>query len=149
MAESLNRKKGRNTSQYQVLQSHYFNLVLNFESVLPQFTAKCFEKQLISTNDKEESNNKRQPLFDRSKALLDGILKKIEIDSEWYVVLLNILQDFPELEHIRCELNESFLLSTAISIPDTYEAVLITEEGNYFSTYLGSIAIINKGVVKI
>ncbi len=93
MAESLNRKKGRNTPQYQVIRSHYFNLVLNFESVLPQFTAKCFEKQLISTNDKDASNNTRQPSFDRSRALLDSILKKIEIDSEWYVVLLNILQD--------------------------------------------------------
>ncbi len=112
MAENLNRKKGSNTPQYQVMRSHYFNLVLNFESVLPQFTAKCFEKKLISTNDKDASNNTSQPLFDRSRALLDRILTKIQINSEWYVVLLNILQDFPELERIRCELNESFLLST-------------------------------------
>ncbi len=86
--------------------------MLNFESVLPQFTAKCFEKKLISTNDKDTSNNTRQPSFDRSRALLDRILTKIEIDSEWYVVLLNILQDFPELERIRCELNDALLLST-------------------------------------
>ncbi len=112
MTESLNRKKGSNTPQYQVIRNNYFNLVLNFESVLPQFTAKCFEKKLISTNDKDASNNESQPLFDRSRALLDRILTKIQIDSESCVVLLDILRDFPELEHISDDLNESFLLST-------------------------------------
>ncbi len=109
----MDKKRGCSTPEYRAVRGHYLQLALNFEPILPRLTAKCFERDLISVNERDAINNKRQPLFDRSTLLLDSLLKKIELDHKRYNVLFSIiLRDFPELEDVRCEVNEALILSS-------------------------------------
>ncbi len=102
---SANKLIGRNTLQYKAIRSNYYHIILNFEQVLTKLTALCFEKELISTNERDDP---RQPLYDRSEALLMRILRKVELHQKWYDVFLTVLEEFPELSDIKLSIESSY-----------------------------------------
>ncbi len=118
MATSVEKKRGSSTTEYKAVRSNYLNLALSFEQVLPRLTSKCFERDLISVNEREYINNEKQ-LSKGSTLLLDCILHKIELDQEWYEKFSLILDGFSELKDIRCEVNETLKLSRRHNISES------------------------------
>ncbi len=102
---SANKLSGCNTLQYKAIRKNYYHIVLSFEQVLTKLTALCFEKELVSTNERDDP---RQPLYDRSEALLTRILRKVELHQKWYYVFLTVLGEFPELSDIKLSIESSY-----------------------------------------
>ncbi len=102
---SANKLSGINTLQYKAIRKNYYHIVLSFEQVLTKLTALCFEKELISTNERDDP---RQPLYDRSEALLMRILRKVELHQKWYYVFLTVLDEYPELSDIKLSIESSY-----------------------------------------
>ncbi len=102
---SANKLSGRNTLQYNAIRKNYYHIVLSFAQVLTKLKALCFEKELISTN---EWDDPRQPLYDRSEALLMMILRKVELHQKWYDVFLTVLDEFPELRAMKLTIESSY-----------------------------------------
>ncbi len=64
-------EKGERTPQYRAIKKNYASLGLSLEQVLRGVTAKCFEKDLISTTERDKANNERESKADRSGGLVD------------------------------------------------------------------------------
>ncbi len=91
-------ENGEKTPQYRAIKSNYTGLGSSLEPVLRRVTAKCFEKYLIGTPERDRANSKREPEVDRAGDLVDIILKKIKSNIKWYEVFMKILEEFTELE---------------------------------------------------
>ncbi len=113
--KSTNKQSGRSTLQYKAIRKNYYHIVLNLEQVLTKITTLCFEKEIISTTERDDP---RQPLYDQSAALLRKILSKVELDQKWYDVFLTVLDEFPELSDIK----------------DSIESSYASEEGSQFAS---------------
>ncbi len=92
-------EKGEKTPQYKAIKSNYAGLGLSLEPVLLEITGNCFEKNLISTTERDRANDQR-PEAVRSKGLVDTILKKIKSNIKWYEIFMKILEEFTELDDI-------------------------------------------------
>ncbi len=93
-------ERGTKTPQYKAIKSNYTDLGSSLEPVLRRVTAKCFEKNLISTTEKDKANNKGEPKAERSEDLVDTILKKIESNIKSYDIFMKILKELTELDDI-------------------------------------------------
>ncbi len=108
-------EKGEKTPQYKAIKSNYTGLISSLEPVLRRVTAKCFEKDLISTTERDRANDQRDPEAVRSGGLVDAILKKIKSNIKWYDVLMEILKEFTELEDIERDITRSFTTTSGSS----------------------------------
>ena len=108
-------EKGERTPQYRAIKNNYTSLGLSLEPVLRGVTSKCFEKDLISTAEKDRANNRRDPEAVRSGGLVDTILKKIKSNIKWYDVFMKILKEFAELEDIERDITRSFTTTSGSS----------------------------------
>ncbi len=104
-------EKGEKTPQYKAIKSNYTDLGSSLERV----TAKCFEKNLISTTERDRANNQRESEAVRSGDLVDTILKKIKSNIKWYDVLMEILKEFTELDDIERDITTSFTTASGSS----------------------------------
>ncbi len=109
-------QSGRNTLQYKAIRNNYYHIVLNFEQVLTKLKALCCEKELVSTNERDDP---RQPLYDRSETLLVMILRKVELHQKWYDVFLTVLEEFPELSDIKLSIESSYASEDIIRPPSS------------------------------
>ena len=107
--------RGTGTPQYRVIKDNYSGLGLNLEPVLRRVTAKCFDKYLIGTFERDRANSQRETVAVRSGGLVDTILKKIESNIKWYDVFMKILKEFPELEGIVHDITTSFTTASGNS----------------------------------
>ncbi len=112
MATSVDKKRGRNTPEYKAVRRNYSTLALSIEQLLPRLTAECFGKNLISVD--ERNSIKEKSSSEGSTFLLNSILSKIELDCKWYRQFISILVGYPELEKIRCEVDEALNKCTSI-----------------------------------
>ncbi len=64
-------ERGEKTSQYKAIKSNYAGLGLSLEPVLGAVTAECFEKDLISSAERDRAKNQRELKSDRSGGLTD------------------------------------------------------------------------------
>ena len=103
------KEKGEKTPQYRAIKSNYTDLGSSLEPVLRRVTAKCFEKDLISTAERDKANNKGEPEAERSGGLVDTILKKIESNIKWYDIFMKILKELTELDDIVQTITTSFM----------------------------------------
>ena len=101
-------ERGERTPQYRAIKSNYAGLGSSLEPVLLVVTAKCFEKDLISTTEKDRANDQRDPEAVRSGRLVDTILKKIESHIKWYDIFMEILEQFTDLDGIVQAITTSF-----------------------------------------
>ena len=108
-------EKGEKTPQYRAIKSNYTGLGSSLQQVLREVTAKCFEKDLISTAERDRANNQTEPEAVRSGGLVDTILKKIESNIKWYDVFMKILKEFTELEDIERDITTSFTTTSGSS----------------------------------
>ncbi len=108
-------EKGEETPQYRAIKSNYADLGSSLEPVLRRVTAKCFEKYLISTAERDRANNQREPEAVRSGGLVDTILRKIESDIKWYDIFMKILKEFTDLDGIVQAITTSFTTASGSS----------------------------------
>ncbi len=101
-------ERGERTPQYRAIKSNYAGLVSSLEPVLWGVTAKCFEKDLISTTERDRANDHRDPKAVRSGGLVDTILKKIESHIKWYDIFMKMLKEFTDLDGIVQTITTSF-----------------------------------------
>ena len=99
----------------RAIENNYASLGLSLEQVLWGVTAKCFEKDLISTAERDRANNERESKAVRSGGLVDTILKKIESHIKWYDIFMKILKEFTELEDIERDITKSFTTTSGSS----------------------------------
>ncbi len=124
--------KGQDTSKYIIaIRANYHYLEKHFMTILPQVTAKSFEKGLIGMYKKSEISNLTLNKFDRASKLMDAILKRIEQNTKWYHMLISILQEFSELECTVPEIKKSL---------QTGEPSRVEAEGARIREKIGNIA---------
>ncbi len=111
----MEKLKGTKTPRYRAIKINSASLGLSLEPVLGEVTAKCFQEDLISKNDRDKAKNQRELKSDRSGGLVDAILDKIESHSKWYDVFMKILEEFPELDDTVRDITTSFTTASGSS----------------------------------
>ena len=95
----VSRVSGRTTPRYRVVRGYFYPLVLTIEPVLSKLEKKLFAKALIDNVDLDNAGDARQLVHERARALLDKILKKIELEPKNFEVFVNILRDFSDIAY--------------------------------------------------
>ena len=98
--------RGTATSEYQAVKRHYSSLVKQLQHVLPEVLVEFFSHNLISSQELGEAMSSKQPSFNRASDVLRVILTKIEINTKWYHILMDVLKDSSNLREIGEEIEK-------------------------------------------
>ena len=88
--------KTNRTAKYRMVKGHFCKLALVFERALSTTASHLFQAELITSAANEQAHNTNQPVSDRSYALMNEILKMIELDHKWYDVFLSVMRNLDQ-----------------------------------------------------
>ena len=82
-----------NTAKYRVVKTHFCKLIRVCERALQTTASYLFQEELITSAANEQASNASHPVSDRSRDLMNEVLKMIELDQKWYDVFLSVLRN--------------------------------------------------------
>ena len=127
-------KHGRGTPSYKAVQRLFYPLVLTFEQDLPKLGAKLFERRLITASGLAEASNPYQPRFDRSSAVMQNVLRKIEINQMWYGEFLSVLYhvcEFPLVNELKATVRKEEAIAELKAIAELREEAITNSNGSF------------------
>jgi len=144
MAASLEEREASSVSggtascEYQAVKRHYSSLVKQLQHVLPEVLVEFFSHNLISSQDLGEAMSSKQPSFNRASEILRVILTKIEINTKWYHILVDVLKESSNLREIGEDIEKCRALGACSKPPSRAESL----------TELGELALKMMGVLR-
>ena len=94
MATKDNKEtKGINTSEYRAVQHNYSPLVNRLQYDLVDMADAFYTKELISKSEHRDAVSSKHPCQQTASTIMSSIMTKIQYNTEWYYVLMDVLNN--------------------------------------------------------
>ena len=123
MATKDNKEtKGINTSEYMAVHDNYQPLVNRLQHVLVDMAGAFYSKKLISNSEHGDAVSSKQPHQQIASTIMSSIMTKIQYNTEWYYVLMDVLNNSSMKD-----IGKDIANSKALDDQDKYSPLLSNE----------------------